>query len=298
MVPWGAGMRTKYVLVVVLGSCMSLGPQAASAAAGQEPPADDIVGFDAGFRDGQGQFNRGEYLSAARTWTGAIALLSESPDNKDNRAAVHGYVADAYRKAVLNGASDEIIREGLAVLDAYASGFMEHYPGEELPAQVAEARAVFRAAIEAAEAAEEPEPEPVIAPAPVVAPEPSGGADAVAGEKPWLGLTIGGGVALGGGLAMMGMFVGGLVRTRQATAEFDKPVNACSSANITGRCAEIDEYARSMDRVATIGVVAGPVLLAAGAVMLAIGLKRRSARRTIAPVFSPRMAGIVWTQQF
>lgn len=287
------------VLAAAVGVSLSLGavPGAASARLAG-PPADDVVGFDVGFREGQTQFNAGEYLPAARTWTRAVQLLQEKPENKSNRAAVYGYIAEAYRKAVLNGASEDIIREGLGVLDDYAARYSQLYPGEDLSAQVAETREEFRSVIDAADAAREP-----VAPAP--APEPTADAgsgrsrgDSAPGDRPWKGLTIGGGVALGGGLAMFGMFAGGLARVRATEQQFDDPANGCSLDDLSGTCAELDRYGRSMDRVATVGIIMAPMLLAAGAAMLAIGLKRRSAQRTIAPVFGPRMAGLVWEQRF
>lgn len=288
------------VLAAAVGVSLALGavPGAASARLAG-PPADDVVGFDGGFREGQTHFNAGEYLPAARTWTRAVQLLQEKPENKSNRAAVYGYIAEAYRKAVLNGASEDIIREGLGVLDEYADRYSRHYPGEELPAQVAETREKFRSVIAVAEAAREPV---TPAPAPDSTPERPADAgsrgDSAPGDKPWRGLTIGGGVALGGGLAMLGMFAGGLARVRATEQQFDDPANGCSLDDLSGTCAEIDRYGRSMDRVATAGIIMAPMLLAAGAAMLAIGLKRRSAQRTIAPVFGPRVAGLVWEQRF
>lgn len=288
-------MRFRVVLALVVGVSLSLGP-AASNIAWAGPPADDVVGFDAGFKDGQTQFNRGEYLSAARTWGRAVQLLQETPENKENRAAVYGYIAESYHKAVLNGASEDIIREGLGVLDAYADRYSRQYPGEELPAQVAETRDKFRSLIDAADAARKPaEPTPSPVPAPAADDSRS---DSSPVKRPGMGLIIGGGVSLGAGLATLGMFAGGLARVRAAQQEFDDPENGCSLENPTGMCAEFDRQGRSMDGLATFGIFAAPVLLAAGAAMLAIGLKRRAVQRTVAPVFSPRMAGFVWVQSF
>ncbi|MFZ6181100.1 hypothetical protein [Nannocystis pusilla] len=276
-----------------LCASLSLGPAVAVAA---PAPADELVKFDLGFREGQEQFNRGEYLAAARTWSAAVEPLRESPDHKDNRAAVYGYIAEAYRKSVQNGAGLDIVREGLAVLDRYAEQFTAAYPGEALPAPVVETRDQFRAASDAAVAPAEPaaEPEPE-RPSSV----PSDPIDAPAPARPWRGLTIGGGVSLGLGLASLGMFVGGFVRARAAERQYDDPVNACPPSDPTGECAQIDGRGRSSSAAATVGVILAPALLAAGAAMLAVGLKRRAADQwAVAPTFGPRSAGVTWVLRF
>ncbi|PCC68935.1 hypothetical protein SAMN02745121_05731 [Nannocystis exedens] len=273
-----------------LCASLSLGPVVATAA---PAPADDLVAFDRGFREGQERFNRGEYLAAARTWSAAVERLRESSDNKDNRAAVYSYIADGDRKSVQNGAGIDIVREGLAVLDGYAAQFTAAYPGEPLPAQVAETRDQFRAASDAA-----------VAPAPPQdPPSPSSGSsdpvDAPAPAKPWRGLTIGGGVSLGLGLASLGLFAGGFVRAREAERQYDDPANACPPSDPTGECAEIDRRGRSSSAMATVGVILAPALLAAGAAMLGIGLRRRAAERwAVTPTFGPRSAGLSWVLRF
>ncbi|MDC0716781.1 hypothetical protein [Nannocystis bainbridge] len=258
-------------------------------------PADDLVKFDSGFREGQDQFNRGEYLSAARTWSGAVERLHESPDNKDNRAAVYSYIADAYGKSARNGAGLDIVREGLAVLDAYAAQFTAAYPGEALPAQVIETRDRFRAASDAADAAAAPQP-------PVTGPREPPGApvDAPKQGKPWRGLAIGGGVSLGLGLASLGLFAGGLARVRDGQRQFDDPANACPPNDPQGACKAIDDGAKAWDVAATLGVFLAPVLLGAGGALLAVGLKRRAAERrmSMAPTFGLRSAGVTWALRF
>jgi hypothetical protein len=268
---------------------LSLGPASAAAA---PAPADDLVKFDAGFREGQAQFNRGEYLAAARTWTAAVARLRESPDNKDNRAAVYTYIAEAYRKTVLGGAGIDIVREGLAVLDAYAESHAAAYPREVLPPQIAETRRHFRAASEAADAAAKDSISG--------SSSPQGGVDGAADPKPWKGLTIGGGVALGLGLGALGMFAGGFVGARRAERDYDDPANACPASDPVGHCAGIDRHGRSSSAVATVGVILGPALLGTGVALLAIGLRRRAVGRrvAVAPLLGPRTAGLTAVLRF
>jgi tetratricopeptide (TPR) repeat protein len=261
-------------------------------------PADDLVKFDIGFREGQEQFNRGEYLTAARTWSVAVERLRESPDNKDNRAAVYSYIADAYRKSVNNGAGIDIVREGLAALDAYAAQFDAAYPGEALPTQVIETRDQFRAASEAYDAAAKPqEREPSGPP-----PGPSAPVDAPPPAKPWRPLAIGGGVSLGLGLASLGVVLGGIARSREAQREYNDAANACPSdpKQATGICAESNADGKAGNAMQVVGLVLAPALLGAGAALLAIGLKRRAAagRVAVAPTFGPRSAGLTWVLRF
>jgi hypothetical protein len=283
-------------LAVLLVLSTVLGPHATAQAA---PAADDLVGFDRKFREGQEQYNHARYLDAARTWTAAADLLSETAANRDNRQAVFDYIAESYRHTLVNGAGQSVLREGLAVLDAYAAGYAAAYPGEALGAQIDDVRNQLRAAVEAAEpkpADPPPEPDKPAEPTPVVS----------AGTRPpdappapaWKGLAIGGGVVLGGGVASLGLFIGGLVRAREAERNYEDPANMCPPSDPTGACAGFDRTGRSMNTLATVGLVAAPVLLGVGAAMLAIGLKRRAKAQAMVPVVGPRMVGLVWEQRF
>lgn len=277
---------------------VSLGAGAPTAVAARaRPPTDDIVGFDLGFREGQHRFDAGEYLSSARTWARAARLLQEAPENRVNRAAVHEYIASAYRMAVVNGAGEDIIREGLDVLDEYAALATKRYPGEPLPAQVEETREEFRAMLDVTAAAREREMPP---PKPVE-PEPELSAPqlppaAPARSRAWKPLVAVGAVSLGAGLGMLGIFVGGLARVRAVEQQYED--NSCRQSSLTDDCAQIARSGRSMDQIATIGVIAAPVLLAAGAAMLAVGLKRRPNRQAIAPVLGRGMVGLMVEGRF
>jgi len=281
-------------LAVLLGLSTAVGPNPSAQAA---PAADDLVGFDRKFREGQEQYNRGRYLDAARTWTAAAGLLRETADNRDNRQAVFDYIAESYRHTLANGAGQDVLREGLAVLDAYADGYVAAYPGEALGAQIAEVRQQLRAAVDAAAPSPEPEPEKPAETSPPIVSTTTSPPD-VAPARPWKGLAIGGGVVLAGGVASLGLFIGGLVRAREAEAFYEDPANMCPPSDPIGECAANDRTGRSMNALATVGIIAAAVLLGAGAAMLAIGLKRRARTQAMVPVIGPRMVGLVWEQRF
>lgn len=294
-----ARARMRQFLAVVTGVSLVLDTFASGVAwASDAPrPADDMVGFDAGFRAGQKHYDRAEYLQAARTWHRAVDLLQESPENKENRIAVYNYIADAYQKSAFSDASGDIPREALEVLDAYVANYAAHYPFEDVPAQVAATRDEFRLVLEATEVARKPADRRKSTPSQATEAGPAG-MRRTPDPRPWVGLTIGGGAALGGGVVMLAMFAGGLAQVNAAERRYDNPDNACPPSNPSGVCAEIYRQGESMDTMATVGAFAAPVLLGAGAAMLAIGLKRRSSRRVLTPAYGSRMIGLVWGFRF
>ena len=218
-------------------------------------------------------------------------------------------IGDRRPTAALNDASGDVMREGLEVLDAYAGHYVNQYPFDELPAQVAETREEFRLVIDATDVARRPaKPTPTPIADAALAEESHRGQgrrrgplrrhDGSSGARPWMGLALGGGATLGGGVVMLALFAGGLVRVRAVEEQYDDPENACPRANPVGACAEFYRQGKSMDALATVGVFAAPVLLAVGTAMLAVGLKRRASQRAFAPTYSRGMAGFVWEYKF
>lgn len=281
------------VSVALMAALSSPSPAIAAVVA---PPA-DLAAFDSGFRAGQEQFNQKKYLDAARTWGRAAALLPEAEEHKENRRAIHEYIADAYERAAGDSGYEDIVREGLGLLDAYADDFVAAYPGDSLPENVTKVRMAFRTRLEQGEQArlrlakptaepEAPQPPP---PAPIVERPP---------PKPWKGLAIGGAVAVGGGAAMLAMFAAGAARAKSATTAFDDPANMCDLADPTGKCADIDGQGRRANAVAVAGLVLAPLLLGSGIAMLVIAKRRKSANTAFAPVFGQGTAGLVWHGRF
>lgn len=309
-------LLVRLALVVVAAAAWSVSAPLRAAPAAALGAKSDLAAFDAGFRAGQDRFNHGQFLDAARTWTDAAALLPETPEHRDNRVAIHEYIAQAYQKAIDNGASEAVLREAATVLDAYAQGFFSAYPGVPLPAAVDTTRDALLAAVAALDA-EHDEKAVVEKPPPGEPPEPR----AIAPEqpdrepppppppvkkprrapppKPWKGLAIGGSVTLAGGAAMAAMFGAGYALVKQREREFDASANHCVLSDPTGECDDIDDAARRWDVVATVAVIAAPVLLVSGATMLGIAGKRRAARpRRLAPILTPTTAGLMWSQRF
>ena len=127
-------------------------PPRAVAAPPAEPDPQAVAAFEAGFKEGQGQFDRGEFLAAARTWLAAAAHLRETTANRDNRIAVHEYVVDAFVRGLVNVESIEALREAVTALDDYCERFTRAYGTETpIPAKISAALEDFRARLARAE---------------------------------------------------------------------------------------------------------------------------------------------------
>lgn len=278
--------RVASMVVFVLSSSL---PPVALAAPDSGP---DLAAVDQGFRQGQDEFNRGDYIVAARTWVKAAGLLPETPEHRENRAGIYEYIADAYTR----GAAEDdaaLIREALEILDTYADDYAKTYPGQEIPAAIGKAQEVLRdraAALQAArqQSAATPRPPP---PSPSPAPTPTP-------EKPWKGLVIGGGVALGASVGMLALFGASLRWVDYYETQFNSPEYTCDPQALTGDCATWFDKGTSRDRAAVAGLVAAPVFLAAGAAMLTIGLRRKAGRHTVAPALGGGTTGATWRVRF
>lgn len=265
---------------------------------GAAPAAGDKQAFEAGFVEGQAQFDRGEWLAAARTWLAAARNLPESAANRDNRVAIYEYIADAFQQGLRGSTDVAALREAATALQDYCDGFTRAFGTEgALSPKIAGARDDLQTRLRAAEAAAAPTAEPTPGPAPEPGPE----APAPAPARPWKGLAIGGGVmlALGvGGFALAGAFA---ARGRSLQRQFDDPANDCRLSDPVGACATFLADGKTSNGVTIAGVVAGTLLLGGGVALLVTGLRRRArsgAPPPIAPVFAPGFAGVALRRAF
>lgn len=256
-----------------------------------EPGGPDLAAVDRDFRRGQDEFNRGEFIAAARAWVQAASHLPETPQHRNNRAGIYGYIADAYTRGI--GDQDgALLLEALNVLDTYTDGYAAAYPGEKLPDGIIRAQKELRARAAALQATDDETaggPQPPPPPTTTVEPPPA---------KPWKGLVIGGGVALGVSVGMLAMFGASLRQVGYYEDMFNRPGSGCDPNALQGECEEWFNKATSRDRAAVAGLVAAPVFLAAGATMLVLGLRRKAGRHTVAPALGGGMAGATWRVRF
>jgi len=272
--------------LALLAALSLLGPPRAHAG----PPASrhELAAFEADFTAGQARFDSGEYLAAAELWIAGAARLPEVTAHREHRLAVYRYVADAYTRALVDVNAVEPLAAAVAALDAYCEGFTRAYGTETaLDPKIARTRAELRRRLDAALAEQAAQAEPAEGPA---APPPSPPRPA---PRPWKALTAGGGLLLGLGLGAGALAIAGAARGRALTARFDDPINQCALAQPQGRCADIYRDGQRSDRLAIAGVVLAPLLLAGGAALLALGLRRRAAaRHALAPALAPGVVGL------
>lgn len=293
---WPCGPRLLRFIVTVMMVASSPFPAVTLAASTRGQSQPDLEAFDQGFQKGQDEFNRQQYLAAARVWTGAAEQLPEDKENKENRRGIYEYIAEAYEKELDRGIDDATLREGLAVLDAYAEAFTAAHPSDALSEHVARTRLKFRTQI--AEIEEERLGREKVQEQPAPAPAPAPIAPGRVSSKPWRGLAIGGGVAIAGSIATLGMFAAGLAGAKSAEAKVEDPARGCDLDELVGECADLDRQGRTSNAIGVTGLIATPLLLSAGITMLVIAMRRKKSNKTIAPMFSPSMAGVVWEQRF
>ncbi len=262
----------------------------------------ELAAFEAGFTEGQAQYDRGEFLEAARTWVRAAERLRETTANRDNRSAVYEYAADAFVRGLAGSTDPAALREAVDALRLHGDSFTRAYGTETaVSARITGPREALEKQLADAEAAQlnAPPVEPREDRAPTDTPEPT---DTPSGGKPWKGLVIGGGVAAGLGLGAAVMAGVGGVRGRSFEAKFDDPANMCVLSAQTPRCAEFYDAGKSSNAMTIAGAIAAPLLVGAGVTLLVVGLKRRdasrSARTALVPTFVPGFAGFTLSGRF
>jgi hypothetical protein len=275
-------------LLLVVALAVGAAPGDARA---QSVAAPDERAIDARYREASARYVDGQFLTAARLWTAVGEMYPEEAPFKKPRARIYKDVAETYEKVIHNGGSLEIAREALGVLDRYAERFAAAYPGEAPHQRIAAVREMLRAQVDAADAAERArataaERERPVAPPPTRPP--------VTPSRPWRGLMAGGGVLLGGGAALLGVAVGGGVTARGAERYVEDPAHQCYQP-IAGVCAEYDARGHVANRMFVAGLVGAPLLLAAGATMVALAVRRKQAgRAAVTPVLSRSLIGLAW----
>jgi hypothetical protein len=281
-------------------------------AAPAEPSAGGAADVPGLFRRGKAQQDRGEFLEAARTLVQATVLLPI--DDVDNRRSLFGHIARAYKQAADAEADAdalrEIVDEAVRVLDEYAAAFTGAFPNALLAAGALAIHAQLRARQsdsmlmpvradnpppalddrttdreDSPPLLKDDPPEPKSQPAPTSDPEPPKPA-----PRPRKGLLIAGGVTTGGSVAMLGVFIGGLVRVRSIEGQLPE-INDKSTWN------DLRSRGDRADRLATAGIVAAPILLAAGIAMLVVA-RRKPSRHALTPVLHPAMTGAVLQLRF
>ncbi len=248
--------------------------------------------------DGQARYSQQQFEQAGDVWSRIFEVLPENPVNRQERDTTLLITIDAYKEAYRvareGGSGDglargiEVLRRGVSVLDRYVAAFGRQY-GPTTPVSPAAETAgrELRELLAAAERELGPPPAPdagIVTPPPSVIPLDDRGADRPSGT----GMIVGGSVLLALGLGATSMIIIGAVRAKDAKRERND-----------ARADMDDEAFRAADKKGSRangliigGAVATGVLLAAGATLLGIGLRRRIRYQAFGPIFGPQYVGI------
>lgn len=275
----------------------SLAPSFAALAPAPGPDRSTLTAFETGFKEGQDLLDQGQPAAAARRWKTAADLLPETTVNRDMRAGIYEYIADAYTRAVTEDTSLELVREAAGVFDAYIAGYTRAYGTETPPnpklAATQKDLADRRASAEAAAGpkpidGEGPDPGPALEPAPAPAP---------ANARPWKPLVITGSVFLGaGGLFLLGGAFSS-VQSKRLDRQYDRD---CALNDPAATCKDLFQRGKDANAYAIVGFVSAVVLVAVGAPLLAVGMKRKkaAAKHALLPVLGPTQVGINYALRF
>lgn len=285
------------------------------------------------YDEGDKKNSEGDFKGAAEAWGRLLVLLPEEQANRATRESLLLNILDAYMNAYLripaaDGAKDIAqLREGKTTYELYLKQYHAVYGKDR-----AISAAVQQKADELMSALAKAEEE---AKGPAVKPDPADGGDTkqndgnttvdnppnqLTPERPQsqsngMGLIVGGAITAGLGLGAIGILVAGSVIAQKAEREYERAdVDANKLCAAAGGCGNLstehraeydalikkrddaDKRGTSANALTITGAVLTPVLLGAGATMLALGIKRRRAATSknvaMAPAFGRGFTGI------
>ena len=240
--------------------------------------------------EGQASFDAGDYRAAAASWQRILDVLPEDTLNREEREnglliALEAYKHEYRQALALKGAAgqDDVarLRQALALCRDYAAELTRVYgPQGTVDGAVFESRAEIVAML--AEAGPVSEPVVPVDNGPqlertVVERGPSG-----------TGLIVGGAITTAAGLGMLPLIIIGARELKEANAERDTADEAMDPM----AQAAADDHRRSANAMLITGSVLCGVLLAGGATMLGIGIRRRVRYMAVAPVMGPAYVGL------
>jgi hypothetical protein len=280
-----------------LAACLTIAALVAAPVHAAPPKQDPaaLAAFETGFKEGQALLDKGQPRAAAQRWKAAADLLPETTANRDMRAGIHEYIADAYTAALAGSSDLELTREAAAALTDYCDGHTRAY-GTETPInpKLTAAQRDFAERRAAAEATAGPVARD--APPPVVTPTPADSPPSKPNTRPWKPLVISGGVLLGlGALSFAGAALGGL-QGLQASKDYD---SMCGKDDPSPPCKALYADGKQANLLVATGVVFGALLVAAGVPLLVIGMKRKKApQQALRPSLGPTHVGLQFSLRF
>ena len=259
----------------------ALAQPSAEATTAQEPAPDpSLAEAETLYKRGRTSFETANYLEAIELWTQAYGLVDDAPENAAIKAALIYNIAAAQEKAYDIDTDITHLRQAQVLLETYARSVPTLYgDGPESQAEQEKVQArldELEARIDEAEASIPPtEPTDPTGPTEPTGPTPPPQTDDRA--KP---LIIAGAVTAGLGVAGLGLMAGGMAMGSGAN---DVP----DGQSIDDRRSQFDR-GRTGNTLAYVGGAVGGALLVTGAVLLGIGLKKRSASQLSAAPWGGR----------
>lgn len=267
------------------------GPESDSAETAQPEPtplerAEDL------YDRGRAKFETVDYLGAIELWTEAFAMVADSPEAGGIKAALTYNIATAQERAFNIDHDVTHLRQAVELMMSYQKAIPTLF-GEGAEAQAEREKIQSRidalqARIEEVEAADGPQ-----TPTPTPPPAEETLEDAPVTDPTARPLIISGAVLTAVGIAGLGVMAGGLSMGNRAN-----DLSGLSPTDFDGRQERFQRGERG-NTLAYVGGIGGGVLLATGAVLLGLGIKRkRSSSVAVAPWGGPSVAGATLRGRF
>lgn len=233
--------------------------------------------------------DQGDRFGAARMWRRAHETLPENRVNREERETTLLVSLASYREAFHERRRIEprdqttvetvnILREAVRFYDAYEHDYQVAYPGGLVSDVARDAGNETKALLAEAEALlaplEPPPPQPPEMPfRPTSAP------------RKGTGLIIGGSVAIAAGLSTTAMIAVGARKASNARDDRD-------DATTDEARQDAEDRVRRANALTITGSVLSGVLVAGGATMLGLGIRRRLRYYAFSPTLSPQFVGL------
>lgn len=242
---------------------------------------------------GQASFDAGDYRAAAASWQRILDVLPEDTLNREEREnalliALEAYKHEYRQALAVKGAPAtedvERLRLSLTLCKEYAAELTRVYGSQgNVDGSVFESRAEIEAML--AEAGAPRDTTPVI---PTIETGPQLERTLVDRGTSGTGLIVAGSLTAAAGLGMIPLIVIGARELKESNAERD------AAQDMMDPLAEqaADDHHRSANAMLITGSVLCGVLLAGGATMLGIGIRRRVRYMAMSPVMGPQYVGV------
>lgn len=258
----------------------------------------------AAYARGKQAAQRNDAEGAVEAWAN---VLTATPESIQNRRFRMNLVVDTISVALDAHArrpNRPLLERTLDIYYAYFSAHEAQYGNPNIPGPVVNARFDLKAALERAEPAATPPPpvpaETNEAPAETPPPQPSAGVSLSTQDRgptaDGTGLLIAGGVTMGVGAGLTSLIAVGAINGKQTREDLDDPAYSPEQRS------RIDAEGKKANTMFIAGLVSAPIVLAAGAVLVGIGAKRRVDSRRgyarVTPNVSPNFAGVRFHGRF